>query len=61
MKKLILAPAALLASVAYAAVDPAVLTAVATAQADGLIVAGVMTTMVAVIWGAMFIKRKFFG
>lgn len=61
MKKLILVPAALLASVAFAAVDPAVTTAISTAQTDALTVAGVLTAMVAVIWGAMFIKRKFFG
>ena len=46
---------------AFAAVDPAVSTAIATAQTDALTVAGVLTAMVAVIWGALFIKRKFFG
>ncbi|MFM2276396.1 MAG: hypothetical protein RL211_2268 [Pseudomonadota bacterium] len=46
---------------ANAAVDPAVTAAISTAQVDALTVAGLLTAMVAVIWGAMFIKRKFFG
>lgn len=52
---------AIASSVANAAVDAAVTTAISTAQTDALSVAGVLTAMVAVIWGALFIKRKFFG
>lgn len=52
---------ALMTSASHAAVDAAVSTAIATAQTDALTIAGVLTAMVAVIWGALFIKRKFFG
>lgn len=52
---------ALAASASQAAIDAAVTTAISTAQTDALSVAGILTAMVAVIWGALFIKRKFFG
>lgn len=61
-KKLVAVLASALASIqANAAIDAAVTTAITTAQADALTMAGVLTTMVAVIWGALFLKRKFFG
>ena len=52
---------ALVSSVSNAAIDAAVSTAISTAQTDALTLAGVMTAMVAVIWGALFLKKKFFG
>lgn len=45
----------------HAAIDAAVTTAISTAQTDALSVAGTLTAMVAVIWGALFLKKKFFG
>ena len=51
----------LVAGASNAAIDAAVTTAISTAQADALTMAGVLTAMVAVIWGALFLKRKFFG
>ena len=50
-----------LGGAAMAAVPAEVTAAIATAQADSLVVAGILTAMVAVIWGALFLKRKFFG
>ena len=44
-----------------AALDPAITTAVGTARTDALGIAGILTAMVAVIWGALFLKKKFFG
>ena len=66
MKKVLasfaLLPVLVMASLqAHAAVSADVLAAISTAQADALSVAGILTAMVAVIWGALFIKRKFFG
>lgn len=49
------------AGVSHAAIDAAVTAAISTAQADALTMAGVLTAMVAVIWGALFLKKKFFG
>ena len=60
--KLAAIPAFVLASGgAMAAIDPAISTAITTAQTDALSIAGVLTAMVAVIWGALFLKKKFFG
>ncbi|WP_431095517.1 major capsid protein [Polaromonas aquatica] len=61
--KLASIPAFVLASsgAAYAAVPAAVTTAMTDAQADALSVAGTLTAMVALIWGAVYLKRKFFG
>lgn len=61
--KLAAVPALVLASAgsALAAIDPAVTTAITTAQTDALQLAGVLTAMVAIIWGALFLKKKFFG
>lgn len=39
----------------------AAVTAVTSAQTDGLAVAAAMTGMAVAIWGALYIKRKFFG
>lgn len=62
MKAKLLALAALAASgAASAAVDPSITTAVTAAQQDSLAVAGLVTGMAVVIWGALFVKRKFFG
>lgn len=52
---------ALVAGASHAAIDAAVTTAISTAQTDALSIAGTLTAMVAVIWGALFLKRKFFG
>lgn len=46
---------------AMAAIDPAITAAISTAQTDSLAMAGMLTAMVAVIWGALFLKKKFFG
>ena len=60
--KLAAIPALVLASGGVmAAIDPAISTAITTAQTDALSIAGVLTAMVAVIWGALFLKKKFFG
>lgn len=60
--KLAAIPALVLASGGVmAAIDPAVTTAISTAQTDSLALAGILTAMVAVIWGALFLKKKFFG
>ena len=60
--KFALVPALMLAvASSQAAIDPAVTTAIATAQTDSLALAGILTAMVAVIWGALFLKKKFFG
>lgn len=62
MKAKLLALAALAASgAASAAVDASITTAVTAAQQDSLAVAGLVTGMAVVIWGALFVKRKFFG
>ena len=61
MNKFVIVSLATLAGSAYAAVPAEVTTAISTAQADALSVAGILTAMVAVIWGALFLKRKFFG
>lgn len=56
------APLSLVAAgAANAAVDPSITTAVTAAQQDSLAVAGLVTGMAVVIWGALFVKRKFFG
>lgn len=36
-------------------------TAITAAQADGMTIAGALTAMAVAIWGALYIKRKFFG
>lgn len=46
---------------AFAAVPAEVSAAISSASTDALSVAGLLTAMVAVIWGALFLKRKFFG
>lgn len=61
LKTIFVSGLALAGGAAMAAVDPAVATAISTAQTDALSVAGTLTAMVAVIWGALFLKRKFFG
>lgn len=62
MKKIIALGALAAASVSsFAAVDPSITTAVTAAQQDSLAVAGLVTGMAVVIWGALFVKRKFFG
>lgn len=59
----IAAPAALVlvGSQAHAAVDPDILSAITTAGADLLVVAVAITGIMAALWAAMLIKRKFFG
>lgn len=58
---LALVPLALVGNSAHAAVDADVLAAVTTAGADLLIVAAAVTGIMAALWAAMLIKRKFFG
>jgi len=36
-------------------------TAITAAQTDGVTIAGALTAMAIAIWGALYIKRKFFG
>lgn len=61
MNKFAIVSLATLASSAYAAVPAEVTAAISAAQTDSLSVAGLLTALVAVIWGALFLKRKFFG
>lgn len=63
MNKIVALGSALVLSAgsAMAAVDPSITTSVTAAQQDGLAVAGMVTGLAVVIWGALFIKRKFFG
>lgn len=35
--------------------------AITAAQTDGLTIAAALTAMAVAIWGALYIKRKFFG
>ena len=44
-----------------AAVPADATTAITTAQTDGLDVAGKLLGVAVAIWGALYIKRKFFG
>jgi hypothetical protein len=50
-----------LVGTAHAAVDEEITTAITTAGADLLTVAGAVTGIMAALWAAMLIKRKFFG
>jgi hypothetical protein len=61
--RLALIPAAALAAAgpAMAAVPEEVTTALNAAKTDGLAVAGLLLAVAVGIWGALFIKRKFFG
>lgn len=59
MKKIMLAGSALvLAGAANAATD---LTPITTAQTDALAVVGALTTLGIAVWGANYIRRKFFS
>lgn len=59
MKKIILAGSALiLGSAANAATD---LTPITTAQTDALAVVAALTAMGVAVWGANYIRRKFFS
>lgn len=55
------AAVALLPVAAMAAVDEEITTAITTAGTDLLLVAGAVTGIMAALWAAMLIKRKFFG
>lgn len=44
-----------------AAVPEAVTTEIGAAKTDGLAVAGLLLGVAVAIWGALYIKRKFFG
>jgi len=46
---------------AQAAVDAAVTTSITGAQADALTVVTALTVMGATIWGANYVRRKFFS
>lgn len=56
-----LAVVALVPTLSMAAVDAGVTTAIESAKTDGLAVAGALLTTAVAIWGALYIKRKFFG
>ncbi len=61
MKKLsaiVTAAAAMVATGANAATD---LTPITTAQTDALAVVGALTTLGIAVWGANYIRRKFFS
>jgi hypothetical protein len=59
MKKIVLAASALVAGSAFA-VGPD-LTPITNAQADALSVVAALTTMGIAVWGANYIRRKFFN
>jgi len=61
MNKLGLGLVALAPTLSMAAVDAGVTTAIESAKTDGLAVAGALLTTAVAIWGALYIKRKFFG
>lgn len=58
MKKIALAGLAVAAGAANAATD---LTPITTAQTDALAVVGALTTLGIAVWGANYIRRKFFS
>lgn len=58
MKKIALAALAVAAGAANAATD---LTPITTAQTDALAVVGALTTLGIAVWGANYIRRKFFS
>lgn len=63
MKKLsalVAAAAAVVATGANAAVDASVTTAITGAQSDALTVVTALTVLGATVWGANYIRRKFF-
>jgi len=61
-QKIALAGAIVLGAVApaFASVDPAISTAISGAQTDALTVITALTVMGAAVWGANYIRRKFF-
>ncbi|RUP27721.1 MAG: hypothetical protein EKK45_13685 [Curvibacter sp.] len=63
MKKLsalVAAAAAVVTTAANAAVDTSVTTAITSAQTDALQVVTALTVLGATVWGANYIRRKFF-
>lgn len=58
MKKLVLAASALVSASAFAAPD---LTAITTARDDALAVVAALTAMGIAVWGANYVRRKFFN
>jgi hypothetical protein len=58
MKKIALASLALVAGSAFAAADLAPIT---PAQTDALAVVAALTTMGIAVWGANYVRRKFFN
>jgi hypothetical protein len=61
VKKLAVAATALGAAAAsHAAVDAAITTAISGAQTDALAVVTALTVMGATVWGANYVRRKFF-
>jgi len=58
MKKIVMATLALVAGSAFAAQD---LTPITTAQTDALAVVAALTTMGIAVWGANYVRRKFFN
>lgn len=60
MKKMIASALVIAASAANAAVDASVTTAISSAQTDALSVVTALTVLGATVWGANYIRRKFF-
>jgi hypothetical protein len=61
VKKLAVAATTLgVAAASHAAVDPAITTAITGAQTDALTVVTALTVMGAAVWGANYVRRKFF-
>jgi hypothetical protein len=61
ISKLSLGALSMLPAVVFAAVPADVTTAIEAAETDGLAVAGSLLGVSVAIWGALYIKRKFFG
>lgn len=61
LKLIVATVATLAAGMASAAVATDAAAAIATAQTDALTVAGALTGLAIAVWGANYIRRKFFG
>jgi len=57
----LVAAGVLVASAAAHADVTAITAAVTSAQTDALTVAGALSTLAVAVWGANYIRRKFFG
>lgn len=57
VQKVLVLSAFLMGGAAQAALDPAVTNAISSARLDALTLVGVLTAMVAAIWGALYLRR----